>query len=306
LHCVNFDLRAFVNLQNNYQPITRNKDITKQSNLAQHSIRQIPTDSLRDSKPRFYYSGTYCANLNSVQRAIPKRKPLYLTILGGIRALGLQLPKWVELGAFILALNAGYVNAVGVLGFQHQSVSHLSGTATLLGTSILNSSSQNILHLSGVLLSFLVGSSIAGFLLHGPTLKLGRHYDTALLLESFILLISAILLISGSFYGHFFASAACGLQNALATTYSGAVIRTTHVTGIFTDLGIMLGNKFRGESLDARKAKLFLFIILGFILGGTAGALLYSHYEFKALFIPACLCLLMAAIYRGYAKHQNE
>lgn len=217
-----------------------------------------------------------------------------------------QLPKWVEIGAFILALIAGYVNAIGVLGFEHQAVSHLSGTATLLGTEILNSSSQNILHLLGVLLSFLAGASIAGFLLHGSRLKLGRHYDTALFCECILLLISAILLISGSFYGHFFASAACGLQNALATTYSGAIIRTTHVTGIFTDLGIMLGRVFRGENLDRRKAKLFLFIISGFVLGGTAGALFFSKYEFKALFIPAFLCLLMALTYRVYAKNHSN
>ena len=38
-----------------------------------------------------------------------------------------RLPKWVEYGAFILALVAGFVNAVGLLGFQHQSISHLSG-----------------------------------------------------------------------------------------------------------------------------------------------------------------------------------
>ena len=68
-----------------------------------------------------------------------------------------------------------------------------------------------------------------------------------------------MLLSSGSFYGLLLASAACGLQNALATTYSGAIVRTTHVTGIFTDLGIMLGAIFRGQTLDYRKAKLFLF-----------------------------------------------
>lgn len=78
-----------------------------------------------------------------------------------------QLPKWVEFGAFILALVAGYVNAIGLLGFDHQSVSHLSGTATLLGTGVYQGSLQNALHLVGVLLSFLAGASIAGFLLHG-------------------------------------------------------------------------------------------------------------------------------------------
>ncbi len=216
-----------------------------------------------------------------------------------------QLPKWVELGAFVLALVAGSVNAIGLLGFEHQSISHLSGTATLLGTELPNFSFQKIFHLIGILLSFLVGASIAGFLLHGSALRLGRHYDTALFIEFILLCISAWLLFSGSFYGHFLASAACGLQNALATTYSGAVIRTTHVTGIFTDLGIMLGSICRGEALDYRKAKLFLYIILGFVLGGTTGALLYIEYEFKALFIPALVCLIMAVTYRGYANNHS-
>ncbi len=216
-----------------------------------------------------------------------------------------QLPKWVEIGAFILALIAGYVNAVGLLGFEHQSVSHLSGTATLLGTGILNAPSQNSLQLLGVLLSFLAGASIAGYLLHGSTLKLGRHYDTALFFEAILLLISAWLLITGKFYGHFFASAACGLQNALATTYSGAIIRTTHVTGIFTDLGIMLGEVFRGEALDGRKAKLFIFIISGFIAGGAVGAIFYTRYQFMALFIPAVTCLIMSASYHVYSRRHS-
>ena len=216
-----------------------------------------------------------------------------------------QLPKWVELGAFFLALIAGCINAIGLLGFEHQSVSHLSGTATLLGTEILNLPFQKIFNLLGILLSFLGGACIAGFLLHGSTLKLGRHYDTALFIEFTLLCVSSWLLVSGSFYGHFLASAACGLQNALATTYSGAIIRTTHVTGIFTDLGLMLGSIFRGQALDRRKAKLFLFIISGFILGGTAGAFLYTKFLFMALLIPAVICLAMALTYRVYAQSHS-
>ena len=223
-----------------------------------------------------------------------------------VRALISQLPKWVELGAFCLALIAGCINAIGLLGFEHQSVSHLSGTATLLGTEFINLSFQKIFHLVGILLSFIAGACIAGFLLHGSTLKLGRHYDTVLFIECIFLCAASSLLISGSFYGHFLASAACGLQNALATTYSGAIIRTTHVTGIFTDLGIMLGSFFKGQSLDKRKAKLFLLIIFGFILGGTSGALLYTKLSFRALFIPGAICLLMAMTYRAYARNQSD
>jgi len=200
---------------------------------------------------------------------------------------------------------AGVVNAIGLLGFEHQSVSHLSGTATLLGTSFLHTSLQHTLHLMGVLFSFLIGSSIAGFLLHGATLKLGRHYDSALMLEAVLLLAALGLLTTGNFSGHFFASAACGLQNALATTYSGAVVRTTHVTGIFTDLGIMFGSLLRGQSIDRRKVLLFVLIITGFIVGGTLGALLYIDYQFFALLFPAGVCLSLAMLYRVYVKKHS-
>ncbi len=213
-----------------------------------------------------------------------------------------RLPKWVEAGALLLSLIAGFVNAVGLLGFDHQAVSHLSGTVTLLGTQLISSSLQTVLHLLGILLSFLIGSAIAGFLLPSSTLKLGRHYDTALFLEALLLVFAFVWLRHDSFYGHFFASAACGLQNAFATNYSGAVIRSTHVTGLFTDLGIMLGRFFRGEALDKRKVKLFLLIIIGFTLGGTAGALLYLRYQAMALLFPAAVCLVMSISYRVYLK----
>ncbi len=216
-----------------------------------------------------------------------------------------KLPKWVEVGAFVLALVAGCVNAVGLLSFEHQSVSHLSGTATLLGTNIIGNSSNvsvSIVHLAGILLAFLIGSVIAGYLLHGSSLKLGKHYDTALFIEAMLLLIAFGFLYNGSFVGHFFASAACGLQNALATTYSGAIIRTTHVTGIFTDLGISFGEFLQGKALDQRKVKLFIIIIVGFIAGGSFGAYLYHHFQFMALLYPSGICLFLALSYRVYTK----
>ena len=217
-----------------------------------------------------------------------------------------RLPKWIEYGAFVLAFVAGGINAIGLLGFEHQSVSHLSGTATLLGTSILDASFETSLHLGGVLSAFFIGAAFSGFLLHSATLKLGRHYDTALIMESALIFTALYLLSKGSFYGHFAASAACGIQNALATTYSGAVIRTTHLTGIFTDLGIMLGSVLRGETFDKRKAMLFMLIIIGFILGGTFGAYLFGLFNFKALVAPGCICLVLAACYRLYSRKHSQ
>ncbi|MDF1800936.1 MAG: YoaK family protein [Planctomycetota bacterium] len=212
-----------------------------------------------------------------------------------------RLPRWVEYGAFVLALVAGFVNAVGLLGFQHQSISHLSGTATLIGTGVIGAGLAGLLHLFAILLSFVVGAAVSGYFLRGGALKLGRNYSGLLSLESALLVGATLLLTRDSSMGHYLASAACGLQNALATTYSGAVVRTTHLTGVFTDLGIMLGSALKGEPFDKRTAMLFLLIILGFVFGGTLGALAFGPLEFYSLLIPASICLVVAATYQVYS-----
>ncbi|WP_354625354.1 YoaK family protein [Psychromonas sp. MME2] len=218
-----------------------------------------------------------------------------------------KLPRWVEYGSFILAFVAGLVNSIGLLSFKHQSISHLSGTATQLGADVINASFADFFHLLIIIFSFLIGAAISGFFLRSGALKLGRNYSGLLCLESIFLFASVYFLTHDSLYGHYLASAACGLQNALATTYSGAVVRTTHVTGIFTDLGIMLGGKLRGETFDKRKALLFLLIIIGFIFGGTIGAFFFTLFKLKTLFIPATICLLLALSYSIYnAKFSNE
>lgn len=210
-----------------------------------------------------------------------------------------KLPRWVEHGAFLLALLAGTVNAIGLLGFQHQSVSHISGTVTLLGTS-LYLFDQQTLHLLWVVLSFLLGAILSGVFIESTALKLGRRYGVALCFESGLLMLAYLLLKEGHTSGQYLASAACGLQNAMLTTFSGAVVRTTHMTGIVTDLGIMIGARLRGEKFDYRKAKLFSFIFAGFLLGGTAGAGLYAQLSIAALLAPVTLALCLALSYWLY------
>lgn len=211
-----------------------------------------------------------------------------------------KLPRWVEYGSFILALVAGLINSIGLLGFKHQSISHLSGTATLLGTGLVSDSFLSTYYLVVILISFLLGAAISGYVLRSGALKLGRNYSFLLTLEALFLILAVYFLTGDALSGHYLASAACGLQNALATTFSGAVVRTTHVTGIFTDLGIMLGARVRGEKLDSRKALLFILIIAGFILGGALGAQLFSILKFEALYVPAGICLLLALSYSVY------
>lgn len=210
-----------------------------------------------------------------------------------------KLPRWVEFGAFLLALLAGCVNAIGLMGFQHQAISHLSGTVTLLGSSFITNTTDTF-HLVLIIVSFLLGSTFSGFFIESSALKLGRRYGVALCIEGFLLIMSLGFLVNGHIYGQYLASAACGLQNAMITTFSGAVVRTTHMTGVITDLGIMIGESLRGQQFDKRKAKLFLCIFCGFLLGGSVGAVGFLHYQLYALVFPATLAITIAFAYWIY------
>ncbi|MAC98744.1 DUF1275 family protein [Pseudomonas abyssi] len=216
-----------------------------------------------------------------------------------------RLPSWVEAGAFSLALMAGVVNAVGLLGFSHQAVSHLTGTSTLLGAGLTQLPAAELLHLLLVLLSFVAGAAFSGLFIGSSALQPGRRYGVALVLEALLLVLAMLALQAASLSGHYLASAACGLQNAMVTTYSGAIIRTTHVSGIFTDLGVMLGARLRGVPLDRRKAVLFLLLIGGFILGGTLGALGFARWQFYSLLAPASMAVLLAGIYQVWVLRRG-
>jgi uncharacterized membrane protein YoaK (UPF0700 family) len=209
-----------------------------------------------------------------------------------------KLPKWVELGGFLLAFNAGSINAVGLLGFKHESVSHLSGASTLLAKAAVHSDFANAGHLALIILCFMLGATLSSLIVGNESLRMGRHYGVALFVEALLLVGATLLLKDGSSNGHFLASAACGLQNAMATTYSGAVVRTTHVTGLVTDLGIAIGGILRGEPQVRRKIQLLGALIAGFIFGSGTGAYLFQFYNYNTLLLSAALCFLLSISYR--------
>lgn len=217
---------------------------------------------------------------------------------------GLTRPKyWIELGGFSLALVAGVVNAVGLLGFEHQAASHLTGISSIIGVELVNNNHQKVIHLILILASFVIGATFSGIVIPSADLKWGRRYTLAFVVEAFLLALASILLTKGLIFGHFLASAACGLQNGLVTTVSGATIRTTHVSGMFTDIGVMLGGWLRGDSFNYKKFLLFAIIISGFILGGVIGAYSFNYLQYSALFIASSLVLFMAA---GYVVLQKK
>ena len=92
-----------------------------------------------------------------------------------------------------------------------------------------------------------------------------------------------------------------GLQNATITKISYARIRTTHATGMITDVGIELGRAIYGRAfhapISADRAKLSILLqLLGtFLLGGIVGALGYGLIGF-AFSLPLAAILLSLAL----------
>lgn len=218
--------------------------------------------------------------------------------------MGIQLPRWVWVGAGSLAFVAGIVNVVGYLGFEHQAITHLTGTTSLLGAALAQGDAYAIGGLLGVVLAFMAGAMTSGLIIQDSTLQLGRRYGVVLSIEALLLVLAVPLLERQMIAGPLLAAAACGLQNAMASTYSGSLIRTSHVTGLFTDIGIAVGHALRGMPVAKRRLALCTLVILSFLAGGIAGSWLYSCFGYRTLYFPAALIGSVGLAYTLYRQRK--
>ena len=76
-----------------------------------------------------------------------------------------RLPNWIQLSVFLLALNAGMVNVLGLITVLHQSVSHMTGNVSMLAMSLADWQPEHFVYLNLVVLCFILGSFISGLIL---------------------------------------------------------------------------------------------------------------------------------------------
>ena len=203
-------------------------------------------------------------------------------------------------GGVGLAFIAGMINAMGYLGFRHQAVTHMTGTTSILGIVAVQGDLGDVLHFGVMLLAFVAGCALSGFIVGDSALRLGRRYGVALAIESALLFLAVPLLHQQNDAGLWLAAAASGLQNAMAATYSGAVVRTSHVSGIVTDLGMFLGHWMRGDKPDGRRVRLYGALFIGCLGGGVASALAFPYWQERTLLAPAVLTGCVGIAYAAY------
>jgi uncharacterized membrane protein YoaK (UPF0700 family) len=215
-----------------------------------------------------------------------------------------RAPLWIAFGGAALALSAGYVNAIGYLGIARRGVSHVTGQVTQIGIDLMTHDGISALRAAALVLAFFCGAVLSGALIRTAEISdaVHRRYGAALLVESFLLGIGALMLATGRGVPELFVAMAMGLQNAMASTYSGTIVRTTHVTGVATDLGILLGQLLRGGGVEAGRVQLLALLLGSFALGGALGAATFSVLGPLTLVPPAVGLALVALIWLRLAR----
>src|SRR5574344_1292215 len=149
----------------------------------------------------------------------------------------------------LLAFNAGAVNAGGFL-VVHIYTSHLTGVVSQLADNLVLGNTALVLGALGALLAFVFGAATTAVLVNWARhRKLRSSYALPLLLEAALMLVFGLLgAVTLSWSTPFtvpltvlLLAFIMGLQNATVTKMSSAQIRTTHMTGVITDLGMELG-----------------------------------------------------------------
>lgn len=200
-----------------------------------------------------------------------------------------------------LAFVAGAINAGGFLAV-HQYTSHLTGAISSAADNLALGAWDLALDAFGAVLSFLLGAACTALAVnYGRRRGLASEYALPLLLEAMLLLAFGVL---GGPATVMLLCFMMGLQNALITKISQAEIRTTHMTGIVTDIGIELGRMLYWNRDPARpkvvanraRLRLLLSLLLGFFTGGLAGALGFKHAGYLATLPLACMLCALAIV----------
>jgi uncharacterized membrane protein YoaK (UPF0700 family) len=213
----------------------------------------------------------------------------------------------------VLAFVAGAINAGGFLAVQRYT-SHMTGIVSSIADNLVLGQITLALATLSSLAAFVAGAATTAVLINwARRRRLHGEYALSLMVEALLLLVFGLLGANLELLVEVFVPSTVlllcfvmGLQNAIVTKISKAEIRTTHVTGVVTDLGIELGrllywNRIGEASLEhfvrADRDKLVIHAaILGlFFVGGLIGAVAFKTLGFLATVPIAALLMALAA-----------
>lgn len=214
-----------------------------------------------------------------------------------------------SLGA-TLSFVAGATNAGGFLAVG-QYTSHMTGLVSSVADHLVLGQVTLAIAALGAILAFLGGAMTTAVLVNWG-LRRGLHsaYGLPLMLESAALLVFGLFGASINAFAPLFVPLTVlllcymmGLQNAVITKISRAEIRTTHVTGLITDMGIELGKLLYVNSgadgapvlANRQRLRIHGLLVACFFAGGLFGALGFKYAGFVTA-VPLALALWLLAL----------
>lgn len=238
----------------------------------------------------------------------PENQPLLFHLADRIRSRKTNR----ILGGF-LTFSAGAINAGGFLAVG-QYTSHMTGIISSVADNLALSKFR--LAIAGILafVSFVSGAaSTSLFINWARRRRLHSEFAISIALEAILLLVFGLIGANLNVYLELFIPTTVvlltyimGLQNAIITKISKAEIRTTHMTGVITDLGIELGrllywNRHKAihglgkVTADRRKLVIHATILGLFITGAIVGALSFKKIGFLTT-VPISVAMLLIAV----------
>ena len=203
--------------------------------------------------------------------------------------------------AGVMSSIAGALNAVGFL-VAGSFTANMTGNISAFADAIAGGAIALALAFAGLVIAFICGAgSIALFIQFGERRRLRMVYALAILIEAAVLMLLGILMLldrSQETLLVIVLSFVMGLQNAVTTMISKARVRTTHVSGMATDIGIELAGLMGDDTLKREaipKLRLHSLTLTCFAGGGIVGALTFGLIG-SWLFVTAAAILFVVAI----------
>ncbi len=215
----------------------------------------------------------------------------------------------IQLGS-LTAFSAGMVNVISVIIF-FAFTSNVTGHYAILAQEISLGNWYQALVVLGWIFLFFMGNFTSNFLV------INFRNRNAYLAHSLPILIEILCLLAVGTYIQFYYKEtlletelmvssmlfAMGIQNGLTATISNSAVKTTHLTGLTTDLGILASlftkEQNRKNPELRRKWNLLLAIMFSYLLGGISAGYIYLTIAYNVFYI-VCLFLLIVIGYDFY------
>ncbi|MDV2441234.1 YoaK family protein [Acinetobacter gerneri] len=216
------------------------------------------------------------------------------------------LPKKILLLLFIFSFNAGLLNSLTLITYVHQPVTHMTGNVSLLANDLYYGDYSHFIFLIVIISVFMLGTIMSGIILGPSDFRLEASYGYLLTIECIVVFGCLIFsFFNAAYWVITFAAFSAGIQNSLISSYKGINIRTTHLTGVFTDLGLAIGLKLRKINIPPQRFSLNIVILIGFTTGCLTSIPLLINLQHLAFIGPTILTFLLCIGY-WFKYFKNE